>query len=80
MASLLATPVSGWNAACSAIITKANISAGLVDQYGNPMPYFNNFTWGIDKSTCYSYCGKDKIYEVNLSSFTNHQINTYAPT
>lgn len=67
MASLLATPVSNWNTACSTIITNANISIGLVGQYGNPMPSFSNFTWGIDKNTCYLYCGKDKIYVIFLS-------------
>ena len=68
MESLLATPVSNWDTACASIIANANISTGFVGQYGNPMPSFSPFTWGVDKNTCYSYCGKDKIYQVSFLS------------
>jgi hypothetical protein len=65
MSSLLATPVSDWDAACATIITNGDNTTGLVGQYGNLMLELNNFTWGITKETCYQYCGKDKIYQVN---------------
>jgi hypothetical protein len=65
MASLLATPVSDWDSACAAIIINGNITTGLVGQYGNPMPEFNNYTWGITKEACYQFCGKGKIYQVS---------------
>lgn len=67
MASLMATPVSDWLAACATIIKDSNITTGLVDQHGSPMSVFNNFTWGIDRVTCYEYCGKETIYQVSLS-------------
>jgi hypothetical protein len=76
MASLLATPVSNWDAACATIITNANITTGLVGQYGNPMPSFNNFTWGITKKICDEYCGSDKIYQVNFPR--DNRTNSYA--
>jgi hypothetical protein len=65
MSSLLATPVSDWDSACAAIITNGNITTGLVGQYGNPMPEFNNFTWGITKEACYQFCGRGTIYQVS---------------
>ena len=66
MASLLATPVSNWAAACSDRVLSANISTGFVDQNGNPMSSFNNYTWGVDKATCYAYCGDNIIYQVSF--------------
>jgi hypothetical protein len=65
MSSLLATPVSDWGAACATIITTRNITTGIVGQYENPMAVFTNFTWGINKETCYEYCGAGNIYQVN---------------
>ncbi len=62
--SLLAIPVADWSDTCAAIIINNSVSTGLVDQFGNPMPAFTNLTWGITRSTCYQYCGKDKIYQV----------------
>jgi hypothetical protein len=62
--SLLAMPVADWSDTCAAIIINNNVSTGLVDQFGNPMPTFTNLTWGITRGTCYQYCGKDKIYQV----------------
>jgi hypothetical protein len=66
MSILLATKVSNWADACATIIINANLTTGLVGEYGNEMTQFNNYTWGIDAPTCYKYCGKDKIYQVGL--------------
>ncbi|CZR66431.1 uncharacterized protein PAC_16332 [Phialocephala subalpina] len=72
MASLLATPVSAWADACATNIINSNVTTGLVNQYGQPMSEFTNYTWGIDQPTCYQYCGKDKIYQVfNFNNFAN---------
>ena len=66
MSSLSATKVSSWAAACATVIANANITTGYVGQFGNPMPEFTNYTWGIDSKTCYEYCGKGNIYEVGF--------------
>lgn len=66
MASLLATPVSSWADACATNIINNNVTTGLANQYGQPMSSFTNYTWGVDHPTCYQYCGKDKIYQVNI--------------
>jgi hypothetical protein len=64
----LATPVLRWADACATNIIHNNVTVGLVDQFGQPMSAFTNYTWGVDHPTCYEYCGRDKIYQVNVLS------------
>lgn len=62
----LATSVVNWADACAVSIIANNVTVGLVNQYGQPMSAFTKYTWGVDNPTCYEYCGKDKIHQVEV--------------
>lgn len=60
--------VDDWMEACKDAVEQAKITDGFVNQDGEPTVPNENMSWGINRTTCYEHCGRDKFHPVSSAN------------